>query len=48
MKISHANNIREMNKQAIEEYGILEEFLMENASPAAYFILLIEFGIKIY
>ena len=32
--------------RAIEEFGIAEELLMENAGQAAYFVLLKEFGIK--
>ena len=46
MKISHVKEMREMDKQAINEYGIPEEILMENAGQAAYFTVLKEFGIK--
>lgn len=46
MKISHVNEMREMDKQAINEYGIPEEILMENAGQAAYFTILKELGIK--
>lgn len=46
MKISRVNEMREMDKQAINKYGIPEEILMENAGQAAYFTILKEFGIK--
>ncbi len=46
MKISHVNEMREMDQQAINKYGIPEEILMENAGQAAYFTILKEFGIK--
>ncbi|MCD6366952.1 MAG: NAD(P)H-hydrate dehydratase [Bacteroidales bacterium] len=46
MKISHVNEMREMDARAINKYGIPEEILMENAGQAAYFTVLKEFGIK--
>ena len=46
MKISHVNEMRDMDLRAIEEYGIAQEILMENAGQAAYFTILKEFGIK--
>jgi NAD(P)H-hydrate epimerase len=46
MKISHVNEMREMDSRAIKEYGITQEILMENAGQAAYFSILKEFGIK--
>ena len=46
MKISRVNEMREMDRRAIEEYGIVQELLMENAGQAAYFAILKEFGIK--
>jgi len=46
MKISHVNEMRNLDRQAIEEYGITQEILMENAGQAAYFTILKEFGIK--
>ena len=46
MKISHVNEMRNMDRRAIEEYGIIQEILMENAGQAAYFTILKEFGIK--
>ena len=38
--------MRELDRTAIEEYGIREELLMENAGEAVYFVLLKEFGIR--
>jgi NAD(P)H-hydrate epimerase len=35
-----------MDRTAIEQYGLVEELLMENAGQAVYFVLLNEFGIK--
>jgi len=46
MKISHVNEMRNLDRQAIDEYGITQEILMENAGQAAYFTILKEFGIK--
>ena len=46
MKISNVNEMRNLDRQAIEEYGIAQELLMENAGQAAYFTILKEFGIK--
>jgi NAD(P)H-hydrate epimerase len=46
MKISTVSEMRALDMRAIEEYGIAEELLMENAGQAAYFVLLKEFGIK--
>ena len=46
MKVSTVSEMKAMDKRAIEEFGIVEELLMENAGQAAYFVLLQEFGIK--
>lgn len=46
MKISNVKEMRGMDKKAIDEYGIPQEILMENAGQAAYFTILKEFGIK--
>ncbi len=46
MKISNVNEMRNLDRRAIEEYGITQEILMENAGQAAYFTILKEFGIK--
>jgi len=46
MKISNVKEMRNLDRQAIKEYGITQEILMENAGQAAYFTILKEFGIK--
>ncbi|NLE44938.1 MAG: NAD(P)H-hydrate dehydratase [Chloroflexi bacterium] len=45
MKVSMVNEMRAMDRAAIDRYGISEELLMENAGQAAYFVLLREMGI---
>jgi hydroxyethylthiazole kinase-like uncharacterized protein yjeF len=46
MKISRVNEMRDLDRRAIEEFGITQELLMENAGQAAYFMILNEFGIE--
>lgn len=46
MKISRVNEMRNLDRRAIEEYGITQEILMENAGQASYFTILKEFGVK--
>ena len=46
MKISNVTEMRQLDRTAIEAYGIKEELLMENAGDAVYFIILTKFGIK--
>jgi len=46
MKISTVEEMRALDRTAMEKYGIVEELLMENAGEALYFVLLREFGIK--
>jgi len=46
MKISNVKEMRGMDQKAMDEYGIPQEILMENAGQAAYFTILKEFGIK--
>ncbi len=46
MKISTVSEMRALDRRAIEEFGIVEELLMENAGHAAYFVLQKEFGIQ--
>jgi len=46
MKVSRVSEMRALDRTAIEEFGIVEELLMENAGQAVYFVLLKEFGIR--
>ncbi|MFW6103684.1 MAG: NAD(P)H-hydrate dehydratase, partial [Bacteroidota bacterium] len=46
MKICSINQMRDLDLRAMEEYGIVQELLMENAGQASYFSILKEFGIK--
>jgi len=46
MKVSKVSEMRTLDRTAIEEYGIPEELLMENAGQAVYFVLSQEFGVK--
>lgn len=46
MRISHVDEMRNMDRRAIEEFGITQQLLMENAGQAAYFTILKEFGVK--
>jgi hydroxyethylthiazole kinase-like uncharacterized protein yjeF len=46
MKISRVSEMRELDRTAIEKFGVKEELLMENAGEALYFVLSQEFGIK--
>jgi NAD(P)H-hydrate epimerase len=46
MKISHVNEMRNMDHRATEEYDIPQEILMENAGQAVYYTIFKEIGIK--
>ncbi len=46
MKVSRVAEMRALDKTAIEQFGIAEELLMENAGHAVYDVLLRECGIK--
>jgi hydroxyethylthiazole kinase-like uncharacterized protein yjeF len=46
MKVSTVAEMREMDRSAIEKFGISEELLMENAGEAVYFVIRNEFGVK--
>ena len=46
MKISSVSQMRSLDRRAIEEFGIKEELLMENAGHTAYYALRKEFGIR--
>jgi NAD(P)H-hydrate epimerase len=46
VKLSTVSEMRAMDRTAIEQFGIAEELLMENAGHAVYFVLLNEFGVQ--
>lgn len=46
MKISTVAEMRNLDKSAIENFGIAQEFLMENAGEAVYFVIFQEHGVK--
>ncbi|NTW78019.1 MAG: bifunctional ADP-dependent NAD(P)H-hydrate dehydratase/NAD(P)H-hydrate epimerase, partial [Syntrophaceae bacterium] len=46
MKLANVEEMRLMDHRAMEELGIIEEILMENAALAAIHLLQIEFGIR--
>ena len=45
MKVSTVDEMRNLDRIAIEKFGITDDLLMENAGQAAYFVILEEFGI---
>lgn len=46
MKITRVEEMRLLDQQAVETYGISEELLMENAGLSAYFVIEKEYGIQ--
>ncbi|OPX36759.1 MAG: bifunctional ADP-dependent (S)-NAD(P)H-hydrate dehydratase/NAD(P)H-hydrate epimerase [Desulfobacteraceae bacterium 4484_190.3] len=46
MKVCSVSEIRSMDRNAIEKFGIKDELLMENAALATYSVIQDEFGIK--
>jgi hydroxyethylthiazole kinase-like uncharacterized protein yjeF len=46
MRVSTVSEMRALDRTAIQQFGIVEELLMENAGHAVYFVLLNEFGIQ--
>lgn len=46
MKISTVAQMRVLDREATEQFGISEDILMENAGEASYFVILKEFGIR--
>ncbi len=46
MKVSRVSEMRNLDKTAIEDFGIHDELLMENAGGAVYSVILNEYGIK--
>ena len=46
MKVSTVDEMRNMDGRAVEEFGISQDLLMENAGQAVYFAILKELGIE--
>ncbi len=46
MKVAKVDEMKDLDRQAVEEFGISEDILMENAGQAVYFVMLQELGIR--
>ena len=46
MKLSSVSEMRDLDRKAMDEFGIKDELLMENAGIAVYNVILNEFGIR--
>jgi hydroxyethylthiazole kinase-like uncharacterized protein yjeF len=46
MKVSRVAEMRNLDRRSMDDFGITQEMLMENAGEAAYFVILDEFGVK--
>jgi NAD(P)H-hydrate epimerase len=46
MKISTVEEMRELDREATEQFGISEDILMENAGEASYMVILKDIGIQ--
>ena len=46
MKVSTVAEMRDLDRKAVEEFGVTTEILMENAGEATYFVILQEFGVQ--
>ncbi|MFP3879857.1 MAG: NAD(P)H-hydrate dehydratase [Dehalococcoidia bacterium] len=46
MKVARVAEMKDLDRRAVEEFGVSEDLLMENAGHAVYFVILRELGIK--
>ncbi|MDH4067468.1 MAG: NAD(P)H-hydrate dehydratase [Dehalococcoidia bacterium] len=46
MKVAKVDEMKDLDRRAVEEFGISEDLLMENAGQAVYFVISQELGIK--
>ncbi|HEY87912.1 MAG TPA: NAD(P)H-hydrate dehydratase [Dehalococcoidia bacterium] len=46
MKVCRVAEMRNLDRRATDDFGITQEMLMENAGEAAYFVILMEFGVR--
>jgi len=46
VKASTVAQMRDLDRSAMEKFGITDDLLMENAGQAVYFVILKEFGVK--
>jgi NAD(P)H-hydrate epimerase len=46
MKVATVEQMRELDRRAITQYGIPDHILMENAGEAVYYVILQDFGVK--
>ena len=46
MKVSTVSEMRKLDRTAIEQYGMKDELLMENAGEAVYAVILKELGVR--
>jgi NAD(P)H-hydrate epimerase len=46
MKVAKVDEMKDLDRRAMEEFGISEDLLMENAGQAVYFVMLQEIGIR--
>jgi hydroxyethylthiazole kinase-like uncharacterized protein yjeF len=46
MKVAKVDEMKDLDRRAMAEFGISQDLLMENAGQAVYFVILQEFGIK--